>query len=199
MNEYESFIQKIDFLAQESQKRPSISIEEITTLLGLSSHYILILFLTIPFLQPIPLPGLSTVAGTLIVFSSMCIIFSKKIYIPQPLKTHLIPSKKIARICRFLLLSSKKLERWLHQRGKFMNHPLFLRKANGIILFCSGALLALPLPIPLTNILPAYTIALLCLGSLKKDGLFIGLGWVLFCVSAVYIFTLTQYSLHIFS
>lgn len=193
MNGYDSFIQKIELLSQESQKKSFISIEEILTLLGYSSHYIIILFLTIPFLQPIPLSGLSTIAGIFICISSLCIIFSKKVYVPKRLKIHLVPSKKITRICKFLLLLSKKLEKWLHPRGNFMNRQPILRKINGIILFCSGALLALPLPIPLTNTLPAYTIALLCLGSLKKDGLFIGFGWILFCISTAYIFTLTHF------
>jgi hypothetical protein len=38
-------------------------------------------------------------------------------------------------------------------------------------------LMSLPLPIPLTNLLPAYTILFLAIGLLELDGLFILIGY----------------------
>jgi hypothetical protein len=37
--------------------------------------------------------------------------------------------------------------------------------------------MSLPLPIPLTNLVPAYTILFLAIGLLKFDGLFILIGY----------------------
>jgi hypothetical protein len=37
--------------------------------------------------------------------------------------------------------------------------------------------MSLPLPIPLTNLVPAYTILLLAIGLLEFDGLFILIGY----------------------
>jgi hypothetical protein len=198
VNGYESFLQKIEALSDESQKKPSLSLKEIVSILGYSSHYVSLLFLTIPFLQPIPLIGLSTPAGILIAISSLCIIFSKKLYLPKFLRNHETPAKKINKMTEFLLSISKKINRWLHPRGKFMHHHVFLRKFNGLLLLCSGILLSLPLPFPLTNTLPAYTIMVLCLGSLKEDGLFIGIGWIFFAITIAYFCTLTQLSVSLF-
>jgi hypothetical protein len=38
----------------------------------------------------------------------------------------------------------------------------------------SGLLMLLPLPIPLTNTLPALTVVLLAAGAIERDGLFFG-------------------------
>jgi hypothetical protein len=50
----------------------------------------------------------------------------------------------------------------------------------------SGLLLALPLPIPLTNTFPALTIILVAVGALERDGLFFLAGCVMFAVTVAY-------------
>jgi hypothetical protein len=195
MQSYESFIQKTKRLLQRCQESETITLGEIQEIFGYSSHYILILFLTIPFLQPVPIPGLSTFFGLVIMLSSFCIIVSRKLYIPKFLRLRTLSTKNVIKIISFLLNLSGKVERWLHPRGKFMNRFTVLRKINGILLLIAGIVLALPLPIPLTNMLPAYSIATICLGSLKEDGLFVGIGWLLFSVSIFYILILTHYSM----
>lgn len=197
MQEYRSFIEKTENLIARCQESERITLGEIQTIFGYTSHFILILFLSIPFLQPVPIPGLSTILGLGIIFSSLCIVFSRKIYIPKSLQAHVFATKKIVRTTTFLLKLFSQTEKWSHPRGRFMGKHSFLRKVNGTVLLLSGLLLALPLPLPLSNTLPAYTIAFLCIGSLKEDGIFIGIGWVLFGVSVTYITALIDYSLHL--
>ena len=197
MQGYESFLEKTKQLQQRCQEGQTITVGEVQTTLGYSSHYILILFLTIPFLQPIPLPGLSTVFGVIIILSSFCIIGSRRLYVPKGLRTHVLSTRKVARITSLLLRLSGKVEKWLHPRGRFMGRHFLLRKINGALLLLAGIVLALPLPIPLTNTLPAYSIAAICLGSLKEDGLFVGIGWILFSASIIYILALTHYSMYL--
>ena len=197
MQLYESFIERAKKLTAESQQFSTISIDKIVSILGYSSHYVLILFLTLPFLQPIPLPGLSTLFGIGICLSSLCIIVSRRLYIPRSWRSHKVSAKKVEKMTSRLMKFSTKVERWLHPRGRFMARHMLLRKINGSLLFAGGILLALPLPIPFSNTLPAYGIAALCLGSLKEDGLFVALGWALFGISTVYVLLLTHYSLHL--
>ena len=194
---YESFVEKTQRLITLCEQQPLISYEEVFSTLGYSSHYVLILFLTIPFLQPIPIPGLSTIFGVGICMSSLCVILSRRLYLPHFLKRKTFSSKKCEKIASSLLKLSNRLKRWLHPRGRFMARHTLLRKFNGIALFIGGILLAFPLPIPLTNTLPAYAIASLSIGSLKEDGLFICIGDVLLAISVVYILLVTEYSLHL--
>jgi hypothetical protein len=197
MQRYETFIEKIKELLLQCQGRETITLGEIVSTLGYASHYILILFFPIPFLQPIPLPGISLFFGTGIAMSSLCIIFSRKLFVPRSLRTHVFSTKRVEKTTTFLLKMSSKAEKWLHPRGRFMGRHLLLRKINGSLLLIAGLLLALPLPIPFTNTLPAYTITAICLGSIKEDGLFVGIGWLLFSASVLYIFLLTHYSMHL--
>ena len=50
--------------------------------------------------------------------------------------------------------------------------------ADGLIIVLLGVFLALPLPIPTTNMGVAWPILLVSLGVLENDGLFISLGYV---------------------
>ena len=65
--------------------------------------------------------------------------------------------------------------------------------------------MSLPLPIPLTNLVPAYTILVLAIGLLESDGLFILVGYgmttattVFFASIAGTIWQLAQYWWQIF-
>lgn len=197
MQLYESFIEKAKRLMAEAQGQKTISFDAVVSILGYSSHYILILFLTLPFLQPIPLPGLSSLFGMGICLSSLCIIASRRLYVPRSLRSHMFSAKKVEKMTERLMRFSTKIEKWLHPRGRFMAKHTLLRKINGSLLFAGGLLLALPLPIPFSNTLPAYGIAILCLGSLKEDGLFVSIGWALFGIALIYVLLLTKYSLHL--
>jgi hypothetical protein len=55
-----------------------------------------------------------------------------------------------------------------------------MKRVNGAMLAALGIFLALPLPIPLTNVITAWAIFLISLGILEDDGLFIFLGYGLF-------------------
>ena len=50
----------------------------------------------------------------------------------------------------------------------------------------SGILLLLPLPIPLTNSLPALSVVLLAAGAMERDGLFFLAGCAMFTVTLAY-------------
>jgi hypothetical protein len=52
-----------------------------------------------------------------------------------------------------------------------------LRRFFGLCLVLNAALMALPLPIPFTNLLPAYTILVLSVGSFESDGVFLLVGY----------------------
>ena len=168
-------------------------------MLGHSSNYFIILFLVIPFLQPIPIPGFSTLCGLLIVLSGFFSMFNRPFYLPKWAKRQTIAQTTVRKICDSMLGLFDKTHRWVHERGRFVGRHTFLRWLNGLLICILGALLALPLPIPLTNTLPALSLTALCLGTLRDDGALLGCGWLLTAITCVYFSTAISLPFRLFS
>ena len=63
--------------------------------------------------------------------------------------------------------------------------PLMEYVNSSVIIVCSF-LLMLPLPVPLTDFLPAYSIIFLALGSIERDGYLILAGYSVATVTVIY-------------
>jgi hypothetical protein len=63
--------------------------------------------------------------------------------------------------------------------------PLMEYLNSSVIIVCSF-LLMLPLPVPLTDFLPAYSILFLALGTIERDGYLILAGYSVATVTAIY-------------
>lgn len=189
-NSYETFEEKIRRLAAYSEEYTTVTLNEIVAILGSSSNYVIILFLVTPFLQPIPLFGLSTVNGLLILSSSILIVMKKPFFLPTFAKRQIIKGTTLRKICRTLLSLFDTTKKWLRRRGRFMSKHILMRWMNGIMVGALGLLLAVPLPLPFTNTLPALSIAAIALGALREDGVVICAGWILSLLTAIYFSTL---------
>jgi hypothetical protein len=53
-------------------------------------------------------------------------------------------------------------------------------RINALLMLLAGLFLALPLPIPGTNLAPSWVILLICIGTLEEDGLLVVLGYAAF-------------------
>jgi hypothetical protein len=60
-----------------------ITLKKIFSIFGHDSHYLLIFFLILPFLQPIPLPGLSTPFGILIAIVAYFSYLRRPPFVPK--------------------------------------------------------------------------------------------------------------------
>lgn len=136
--------------------------------------------LTIPMLVPLPIPlaGFSALVGSgIILVGCQLVIGYSKPYLPQRIaRLELSPAasqtllKNINRLLQPLERMSK------HRFSRFSNSWWGYR-IIGMCLAWDAILMSLPLPIPLTNLLPAYTILFLAIGLLEFDGLFILIGY----------------------
>ncbi len=195
-NAYETFEEKIQRLAVYSEDYETVTFNEIIAILGHSSNYVIILFLVSPFLQPIPLFGLSTLCGILIFISSILIMAKRSFFLPKFAKRQMLKGSTLRKICKRLLQLFGSTRRWLHRRGRFMSRHILMRLLNGMLIGMLGLMLALPLPLPFTNTLPAISIAALCLGALKEDGIVIIIGWLFSLLAVLYVSTLMAFPLH---
>lgn len=184
---YESFEKRVVELRDYVTGTHEVTLFEITSLFGHDGYFLISLFLTVPFLQPIPLFGFSTVIGTILAFFSAFIIANQSLYIPNCLKQWTVPSKTVITWTGYFLLFCKKTEKWLHPRAGFIQKNVFMRMTTGLIIFVSSILLALPLPFPFTNTLPALSISIISIGSLREDTVAVFCGIFCFICSLIYL------------
>jgi hypothetical protein len=136
--------------------------------------------LTLPMLIPLPIPlaGFSTLVGSGIILVGCQLALSyDKPYLPKRVtQIELSPaaSQKLLKNMNRLL---KPLERMSRHRFSWFSNSWWGCRITGICLAWDALLMSLPLPIPLTNLVPAYTILFLAIGLLELDGLFILIGY----------------------
>lgn len=110
--------------------------------------------LTLPFLQPIPLFGLSTPAGLTIALSGIGIFLQKPVYLPNRLGVVQLKSETVLKMSEFLLAFQKKINPYIKNDSSVQSQ--FSLRFLGAFIAIHGVLLALPLPIPFSNAMPAW-------------------------------------------
>jgi len=148
--------------------------------LAVRGHALLAFFLALPFLQPIPLPGVSTPFGLAVALIGILMALGRPPWLPQRWQERALPTRLVVRIVRTGQHVMARAERFIRPRGQWLHRHPWARAIAGIVLAVSGLELALPLPILFTNTLPALVIATTSVGMLEEDGLLIVIGGVVF-------------------
>jgi hypothetical protein len=158
--------------------RERVSVRDLFAALGDRALAALLFVFAVPNAIPSP-PGLSTVLGIPLLFLSTQLLLGRKAWLPE-----FIAKRSMART-DFEVLMGRVLP-WLERAERLLRPRLSglalppMEYALGFI--CLMLAVILVLPIPLGNNPPAFAIALIALGILERDGL-----WVLagLCVSAL--------------
>ena len=179
------FSQDLRDLAQHFADRPARLSEILTATQGRGFN-LLLLLIGLPFLTPIPLPGLSTPFGLMVLAIGARLALGQRPWLPEKLLQRELPARFIARV----LATASRVVRWLEfllrPRLDFLHEQRIYRRIAGTLIMLSGLFLLLPLPIPLTNSLPALTVVLLAAGAMERDGLFFLAGCAMFTVTLAY-------------
>lgn len=173
-------------ILQQKTKYKTLSIAEILQVLSQKGRSLILILLSLPFCQPIQIPGLSTPFGLAIAFIGLRMTFGKRFWIPEKFLNKNIPTNTLNKIIDKTLNLVRKMKRWIHPRFSWLCHSPFMEKGNGLIIFALGIFLALPLPMPLSNLTAAWSILLLALGILEDDGLFILIGYIASLLTTVF-------------
>lgn len=160
--------------------------KDFIAIIGDQSHWLLILFLTLPFLQPIPLVGLSTPVGMLICFIALLKFWGKKPQIPEKLGQRKISRAILLKTSEVALKFWRRLENIIKPRCLFLFEGKGYAFLNFIIVSFSAFLLSLPLPIPFTNTVPAVCIVLHSFAQLEKDGYVLLASYLIFAATLFY-------------
>ncbi len=160
--------------------RHTWTIRELLFVLHGKGYPFLVILMSLPFCQPIQVPGFSTFFGIFIAFLGLRMVFGKWIFWPEWILKKEISNKALQLVVRQSLRFFKFLRPCLHPRIIWLSQDRFYY-AHGFFIALMGGYLALPLPIPLTNLLAAWALLLIALGILEEDGVFICIGYVVGC------------------
>ena len=171
----------------ETLPEGTVSVRYLLTTVGEHSMLLLCIILTIPFLTPIPLPGVSTIFGAIIMLIAAGIILNRLPWLPRQVLDRPISSEQLGKVMQRGSQLSAKIERFVKPRLSVLSATTTVNRVNGLLLLLGGTMLILPLPfIPLSNMIPGYGILFLAIGMLQRDGLMILLGYLLNIATLLY-------------
>lgn len=182
VKEFKTLEEELLLLKGNAEER-ALTLQEILTMLSGKGRSLILMLLSLPFCQPIQIPGLSTPFGLAIAFFGLRIGFGKKIWLPKWLLKKSVPQATLKMMTAKTLHLIEKMKPWIHPRLSWLSRSSLMERANGLIIFVLGILLALPLPIPLSNLTAAWSIFFIALGILEDDGLFVLIGYLISLVT----------------
>lgn len=164
--------------------------KQLIELLGENSHHILIIFFCIPYLQPIPLPGLSSIFAMIILTISFFLFLRKPPWLPTKIKNIHLKQDLLFRIFTNAEKIWSKLEKVIYPRFQIVFSFPGAKTLDFFIVMISTVLLSLPLPIPFSNFIPTLPIFINSLGHLEEDGLLILISYILFALNILFFISL---------
>lgn len=164
----------------------AVTLREVIYVLRNRAYLLLVILLSLPFIQPVPLPGLSTPLGLAIVLIALRLSLGQKPWLPMRIQRAELPAGFFGKLMTLTERLVRFLESVLRPRWAAVTGTPLLNQLHAIVILISALILLLPLPIPFSNLLPAWAIFLLACGLLERDGLFITLGYVAFLFGAAY-------------
>ncbi|MFA6289702.1 MAG: exopolysaccharide biosynthesis protein [Opitutaceae bacterium] len=161
-----------------------VTLREVIGVLRGRAYNLLMLLLALPFLLPIPLPGLSSALGLVIAIIAARLTLGQKPWLPARLLDKKLPQKFFPTVIGGARRFLRFLEVMMRPRLLWLTSPRFVQLHSFIILLAALVLL-LPLP-PGTNFPPAICIVIMAVGLLERDGFFILGGYVAGALNGVF-------------
>lgn len=152
----------------EVKALPVITLGQLITCLKGEALVMVCLISILPFMQPIPIPGLSSVLGIIALLQGVGLMFLREPLLTAKMKRMEIPPDKFELIYK----AATKFISFTDRISVYQHAWTTSRACHficGLAIVLSAAFLSLPLPIPFSNFVPALSIAFLCIGLLEED------------------------------
>lgn len=165
-----------------------VTLAEIRDLVGQDGLLLLTAFLTLVFMIPVSIPGVSTVFGAAILLIGICRLLGRSLWLPKRVAQRVLPADKLRAALSRGSVWLGRLERvsrphrlnWLTSTGP-------MEWLNNCALIAGALLLMAPFGlIPFSNTLPGLALLFLSIGLLQRDGLFILLGHLANVATVIY-------------
>ncbi len=156
----------------------ALTLAELRDALGQDGPLFFAALLTLVFLIPVSIPGVSTVFGAAILFIGICRLFNRTLWLPRRVLARPLPAARLREGLGKGLSWFHRLERISRpHRWRWLSAPGPLAVINDLAFILGAVLLMMPFGlIPFSNTLPAIALLLLAIGFLQRDGLCIALG-----------------------
>lgn len=165
----------------------AITVRELSEKIGERGLLVFCLFLNLPFLLPVSVPGFSTVFGALVTLVGFGVMLNRLPWIPERLMRRAIPKEQVVRVLEHGSRFVAKLEKAAHPRLTALAVGWGVERWNGFVLLAAGLLLMAPFGlIPFSNTLPALAACFIIIGILERDGAMILLGYASVVGTVVY-------------
>ncbi len=164
-----------------------ITLRSLLAVVGEQGLLLFCIVLTLPFLIPVSIPGVSTLFGLVIILLGISLVLNRLPWIPARLMDRSISNAHLVPTLEKGVQLLQRVERWMRPRLTRMTTGTLMNRINGLAITAGGVLLLFPLSfIPFSNTLPAVAILLLALGMLQRDGYFIVGGYIALLATVVY-------------
>lgn len=185
--ETESVGKKIE-TAIEKLPPEGVTLSQLQELIGKEGLMILAAFLTLVFLIPVSIPGVSTVFGAGILLIGIARLLGRDLWLPKFIAKRTIATEKLKGAMTRGMVWFRKLERVSRpNRMSWLTGGGLTGLINNLALILGAVLLMMPFGlIPFSNTFPAVALLFLCIGLLQHDGVCILLGHLGNVASIVY-------------
>lgn len=152
-----------------------------------------LIVLSLPFITPVSLPGVSNVLGTVMIFIAWKLMRGVPSHLPKRAGERPIQRDRMAKILRISEKVLRFIERFARPRRTPWLAWRWVQAMNALIIAVMAALLALPIPptIPLSNMLPSYAIIVLSISLMEEDGWLIWAGYFVSVGTLAYLTIMT--------
>ena len=169
-------------------KADTISVRELMALMGEQGLLMLCALMTLPFLFPVSIPGVSTVFGAAILLIGVAISLNRLPWLPAFVADRQLDWHKLQPVLQRGVRVLNKLDRYLKpQRLAVLSQSAVMNRINGLALIFAAVLLMMPLGlVPFSNTLPAVAILFLAVGISQRDGAVVAAGYVMNAATVIY-------------
>jgi hypothetical protein len=172
----------IDSMADEH-----VTLRQILEKMGESGLLLLCGLLSLPFLVPVSIPGVSTVFGAGIVLIGIAVTFNRLPWLPEKVADRKLERSRLVPVLERGLKILRKVDRYVRPRLPGLTAGALVNRFNGLVLTAAGVLLMMPLSfIPFSNTLPGVAILFLSTGISQRDGVVVAIGHLMVVLTLVY-------------
>lgn len=157
-----------------------VTLNHLVALAGQDGLMILTVLLSLVFLIPVSIPGVSTVFGAAILLIALCRLFGRDLWLPERLRDRVLSTEKLLPVLQRSLRWMSYLEKVSEpHRLSWMARGSAANALNNLALVLGAVLLMAPFGlIPFSNTFPAVALLCLAVGFVQRDGICIILGHV---------------------
>lgn len=185
--EGESLGEKIELIIDRLPET-EVTLVEIMDIVGSDSLLLLTIFLSLVFLVPVSIPGVSTVFGTGILLIGVTRLLARKLWLPDRIARRKISAEKLRAGFHRALAWFYRLEKISRpHRLPGLTSDGAMALVNNLSFILAAILLMAPFGfIPFSNTLPALALIFLAVGLMQKDGGSILLGYLSNLATMIY-------------